>query len=89
MNFTFTFGIVLYLHLQCRTLVSNLQRTATFVSCVYTVKITQSFKCVGIHLLSFFHVHSVNWPSIMVVALCHKNVGDLWCSVFVKDFVLR
>lgn len=64
-----------------------MRHTATFVHCVYTIKIA--------HL--FFHVRHKNQPTITGVTLCHKTFGDtrfkwiisinlLGCPIWVRNF---
>ena len=42
---------------------------------VYTTKIKQQFKLLGIALIVTLHLRPANQPTIMGVAFCHKNVG--------------
>ena len=55
---------------------------ATFVDSVYTLKITQQLRQLGIPLTIIFHLRSSNQLTITGVALCHKKVGNSWSTSF-------
>lgn len=53
---------------------------ASFVNCVYTIKLHNNLRCLVYHLLRFFHMRPASESTITNVALCHKKVLRL-CGV--------
>jgi len=51
---------------------------ATFVHYVYTLKITDQLRWLGLPLIIIFHVWPANPPTITSVALCHGKFGHPW-----------
>jgi hypothetical protein len=64
-----------------------MQPPATFVNCTCAIKITHLCERLGIPLLSFRHVPSVNHPTTTVVTLLHRKVGDPCCKWKQSSFI--
>ena len=68
---------------------SIMHPAATFVNCYCTIKITHLNERLGIPLLSFRHVRSVEHPTTEVVTLCSRKVGDPCCKWKPSRFIRK